>query len=75
MDERFSFEVIAKVCFLPVYRLEQLRRLAGLQWQPKGYTAEEVRKMLGDSPQLRSPGEIGPRAKKALRLLELLSKA
>lgn len=73
MESRYLFDTISKVCDIPVYRLEARRRLFNLNWHPKGYTLEEVQRLLM-GVTLRTRDEINPRAYKALELLDRLTK-
>lgn len=72
-ETRYSFDQISKVCGIPDYQLERRRRELGMVWQPKGYTVEEVKQMLG-GVRLPSREKINPRAYKALALWERLTK-
>lgn len=72
-ETRYSFDQISKVSGIDVYVLERKRRASSMAWQPKGYTVEEIKQMLGSAPLLRRE-EINPRAYKALVLWEQLTK-
>lgn len=69
---RYSFDQISKVSGIAVYRLEERRRQLGVFWHPKGYTVEEVNRILCGHPLLKR-AEINPRAFKALELLDRLT--
>ena len=69
---RYSFEQISKVSGITVYRLEERRRQLGVEWHPKGYTVEEVTRILCWHPLLERE-KINPRAYKALELHDRLT--
>ena len=64
---RYSFDQISKVSGIAVYRLEARRRQLRVDWHPKGYTVEEVKKILCGASLLERD-KINPRAYKALEL-------
>ena len=71
-DTRYSFDQIHTVSGIAVYRLEERRRQLGVSWHPKGYTVEEVNRILCGHPLLERE-KINPRAYKALELHERLT--
>ena len=72
METRYSFDQISKVSGIAVYRLEERRRQLRVDWHPKGYTLEEVKKILCGHP-LCERSMITPRAYKALELWDKLN--
>ena len=73
MDTRYRFDQISKVSGIAVYRLEERRRQMGVDWDAKGYTLAEVKKILCGHPLIER-STINPRAYKALELYDRLTK-
>lgn len=68
---RYSFQLISKVTGIPVYRLEERRRVKGMDWN-RDYDLDGVRQIIGDMPLV--PREsINPRAHRALELWDALN--
>ena len=68
---RYSFQLMSKVTGIPVYRLEERRRVKGMDWN-RDYDLDGVRQIIGDAPLV--PREsINPRAKRALELWDALN--
>ncbi len=64
---RYRFDQISKGNGIAVCRLEERRRQLSVDWHPKGYTVEEVKKILCGASLLERD-KINPRAYKALEL-------
>ncbi len=73
-ETRYTFDQIGRVTGLPMNTLEYFRKNRNLWWHPKGYTLEEVRKMLHGYPLVERES-INPRAYKALELYDRLNES
>ena len=69
-EERWSFSQIALATGLDQQCLQRLRRVRGLEWQPKGYTLAQIRSMGCEALPVIA---VGRRSKKAQRLRALLA--
>jgi hypothetical protein len=73
-ETRYSFAHIAKVVDLDVQNLEKRRRNTHVWWNPKGYTLEEVKKIIGTLPLMEREAVENCRSPKAKALYALLKK-